>query len=353
VLSSIQNRLLGTRLSEFHSGYRLYRTSALRQIPFERNTNDFHFDTEIIIQLVFARKRIVEHPIPTYYGDEICRVNGLRYAKDVVKVSLQASLQKFHLLYDRRFDCAPAKATSGYTSKLEFDSTHSRLFDLVPPGSRVLELGSGSGGLGAVLKREKNCRVVGVDADRGKMTTAYEGFIAADLNRGLPDLRGQPFDFVLALDVLDRLDDPETFLENLRELTAAWPDATLVATTGNVGFILTRLALSLGRFEYARRGILDITHRRLFTFNTLQRAARSAGFVIEKVEGIVPPLPLVFGSSHLGRALMSIARVLVRSWPRLFGFQCLIVARPRPTLHALLSRAYAAAAAAEHRAKAA
>jgi hypothetical protein len=50
---------------------------------------------------------------------------------------------------------------------------------------------------------------------------------------------------------------------------------------------------------------------------------------------------------------MSIARVLVRSWPRLFGFQCLIVARPRPTLHALLSRAYAAAAAAEHRAKAA
>ena len=52
VLTRFQNALLGTHFSEFHSGYRLYSTDALRQIPFERNSNDFHFDTEIIIQLV-------------------------------------------------------------------------------------------------------------------------------------------------------------------------------------------------------------------------------------------------------------------------------------------------------------
>ena len=63
-------------LSEFHSGYRVYSVNALRQIPFDRNTNDFHFDTEIIIQLLRARLRIKELPIPTYYGDEICHVNG-------------------------------------------------------------------------------------------------------------------------------------------------------------------------------------------------------------------------------------------------------------------------------------
>jgi glycosyltransferase involved in cell wall biosynthesis len=351
ILSTIQNRLLGTSLTEFHSGYRIYRTSALREIPFERNTNDFHFDTEIIIQLVFARKRIVEHPIPTYYGDEICRVNGIRYAKDVVKVSLQASLQKFHLFYDRRFDCEPAEARSRYPSKLEFDSTHSQIFDLVPIGSRVLELGSGSGALGAALKRQKNCRVMGVDAERGEMTAVYDRFVTADLNRGLPDLRGQTFDFVLALDVIDRLDNPEHFLDELRELTATWPEAKLIAATGNVGFILTRLALLFGRFEYARRGILDLSHSRLFTFNTLRRAMRSAGFVIEQMEGVVPPLPFIFGSSIVGRTCMAVARKLVRFSPRLFGFQCLIVARPRPTLHALLTWAYAAAA--EQHAKAA
>ena len=50
ILSTFQNLLLGTRLSEFHSGYRLYRTQALAAVPFELNSNDFHFDTEIIIQ---------------------------------------------------------------------------------------------------------------------------------------------------------------------------------------------------------------------------------------------------------------------------------------------------------------
>jgi hypothetical protein len=53
---------------------------ALRKIPFDRNTNDFHFDTEIIIQLVIAGMRVREVSIPTYYGDEICYVNGIRYA---------------------------------------------------------------------------------------------------------------------------------------------------------------------------------------------------------------------------------------------------------------------------------
>ncbi len=48
ILTAFQNRMLKTELSEFHSGYRLYSTRALAQIPFEKNTNDFHFDTEII-----------------------------------------------------------------------------------------------------------------------------------------------------------------------------------------------------------------------------------------------------------------------------------------------------------------
>lgn len=86
ILTKIQNCLLGTKFSEFHSGYRIYSVSALKVIPFDRNSNLFHFDTEVIIQLVIAEKRIKELPIPTYYGDEICRVDGLKYAFDVVKV---------------------------------------------------------------------------------------------------------------------------------------------------------------------------------------------------------------------------------------------------------------------------
>jgi glycosyltransferase involved in cell wall biosynthesis len=343
ILTLIQNWLLGTHFSEFHSGYRIYTTRALREIPFERNTNDFPFDTEIIIQLVLAGRRIVEHPIPTYYGSEISRVNGMKYAKDVVKASLQASLQKTHLFYDRRFDCAPVASGARYPSKLDFDSTHARVFDMIPPRSRVLDLGSGTGTVGAALIERKHCAVVGVDVERGAMTARYEALIIADLDQGIPNVGDRSFDYVIALDVIEHLSNPEAFLDNLRQATAPWPDVKIILTTGNIGFFLMRLLLLMGRFEYGQRGILDITHHRLFTFATLQRAARSAGFVIEHTEGVVPPLPFIFGTSRIGRTLMVLARIFANLQPCLFGFQCLIVARPRPTLATLLARAQAAA----------
>ena len=80
ILTRAENAMLGTNLTEFHSGYRVYSTSALKDIPFEHNTDDFDFDTQIIVQLLDAESRILEIPIPTYYGDEICYVNGMRYA---------------------------------------------------------------------------------------------------------------------------------------------------------------------------------------------------------------------------------------------------------------------------------
>jgi glycosyltransferase involved in cell wall biosynthesis len=87
ILTKIQNYLTGLNLSEYHSGYRLYSTAALRKIPFESFTNVWHFDTQIILALVERELRIVERPIPTYYGDEICHVNGIPYAINCLTTS--------------------------------------------------------------------------------------------------------------------------------------------------------------------------------------------------------------------------------------------------------------------------
>ena len=105
ILTTLQNFLLRTRLSEFHSGYRLYGTAALRRIPFALAADGFHFDTEIIIQLLIAGQRLRELPIPTFYGDEISRVDGVSYAWHVVRSSLLARAQAHGLHYDRKFDC--------------------------------------------------------------------------------------------------------------------------------------------------------------------------------------------------------------------------------------------------------
>lgn len=89
ILTYIQNRLTGLSLSEYHSGYRLYSTKALRAVPFESFTNSWHFDTQIILAMAERGMRIAERPIPTYYGDEICHVNGIPYAIQCVLTSLR------------------------------------------------------------------------------------------------------------------------------------------------------------------------------------------------------------------------------------------------------------------------
>ena len=101
---------------------------------------------------MIAGKRIMEIPIPTYYGDEICRVNGIKYGFNVVKASLQAWFQKINLFYDRRFDCAPPQDGRRYPSKLDFESTHSRVIELVPAGGAGARHRLGTGAVGAALK---------------------------------------------------------------------------------------------------------------------------------------------------------------------------------------------------------
>lgn len=80
ILTTVQNWLAGTTFSEFHSGYRAYSVKALKNIDLDSLTTNWHFDTQIILEFLKRGYRVVEVPIPTYYGDEICHVNGIPYA---------------------------------------------------------------------------------------------------------------------------------------------------------------------------------------------------------------------------------------------------------------------------------
>ena len=103
-LTKIQNFLLNTKLAEFHTGYRIYSINSLKNIPFHLNTNDFHFDTEILIQLFIVNSKIKEISIPTFYGDEICHVNGIKYAFDIILTTSIASLQtNFNLKLSKQY----------------------------------------------------------------------------------------------------------------------------------------------------------------------------------------------------------------------------------------------------------
>ena len=92
ILTYLQNRLAKVSLTEWHSGYRAYSVSALRKVNFMKNSDYFDFDSQIILQMIGARQRIVEIEIPTFYGDEISRVNGIKYGLKILIHTLKFRL---------------------------------------------------------------------------------------------------------------------------------------------------------------------------------------------------------------------------------------------------------------------
>ncbi len=96
-LTAIENWVLGMQLSEYHSGFRAYSCAALNKVYFERCTDDFHFDTEILIQFKDKGLRIAEIPIPTHYGPESHQVGfgtSVRYGLGILGSLLEYRLHK-------------------------------------------------------------------------------------------------------------------------------------------------------------------------------------------------------------------------------------------------------------------
>lgn len=212
-LTRFQNWMLGTALSEFHSGYRLYSTAALRQIPFERNSNDFHFDTEIIVQLVLKKLRVLELSIPTYYGEEICYVNGMQYAWDVFRTMLRARFHDRNLLYDRKFDIGPVEET--YDLKLGFPSSHTMAIEAVKPGANVVDVGCGRGYV-AEQFASKASHVTGIDQFVPEASENMKvEFHKWDLDSNELPVDLSKFDQIFMLDIIEHLKDPEVFMEQL------------------------------------------------------------------------------------------------------------------------------------------
>jgi len=338
ILTGIQNRLLKTSLSEFHSGYRIYSVDALGSLPFDKNTNEFHFDTEIIIQFIRAGLRIKEVPIPTYYGDEICHVNGLKYALDVVRTTVISRAQDLGVLYERKFDVAPPGQQ--YLPKWGFESPHELAVERVPAGSKVADIGCASGYFPRALF-QKGCDVTGIDQYRPPADAGVAKFIEANLDSAELPVDAGEFDYVLLLDVIEHLRSPETFVESLRNSRRQDRDVRIIVSTGNVAFVVTRWMLFLGFFHYGARGILDLTHTRLFTFATIRKLFEQANYRIEEIRGIPAPFPLALGDTALARFLVGVNRFLIKISRSLFSYQIFVVARPLPSLEVLLEGAIA------------
>jgi glycosyltransferase involved in cell wall biosynthesis len=323
VLTKAQNAILGTRMSEMHSGYRSYRTSVLKQVPFTSNSLGFDFDADIIVQLHAAGHEITEVPIPTFYGDELCHVNGMRYAWQCLKTAIKYRIMQLEIFYDPKFDIR-REGELPYTTKHAPTSVHhfARALPL-ERGSRLIDVGGGQGGAVSRSLAERGIRVTCIDQHAGPSDGTLTQHVV-DLDRPWREqFDVEQYDAAIVLDVLEHLTTPE---RGAAEIFATLKrGGKLYASTGNIAFLPLRLALLIGWFNYGRRGILDLTHHRLFTIASFRRLLRNAGFRVDRVIGFGPPLADLFGEdSRLFGAMDRAAAWLARVWPTLFAYQIMV-----------------------------
>ena len=97
-LTAIENWALGMRLAEYHSGYMLYSRKALETLPFEKLSDSFDIDLEMIVLARVKNLRIAEVAIPTIYAGEKSHLNPIRYGFEVLSVVWDYKRGKYHAL---------------------------------------------------------------------------------------------------------------------------------------------------------------------------------------------------------------------------------------------------------------
>jgi 2-polyprenyl-3-methyl-5-hydroxy-6-metoxy-1,4-benzoquinol methylase len=164
-------------------------------------------------------------------------------------------------------------------------STHNLVVQLVPEGASVLEVGCATGYMSDVLVQRKGCRVTGIELDptAAAEASAYcERVVVGDvetLDLG-EHLDAERYDAILFADVLEHLRDPAAVLRRVRPFVAE--GGAVIASIPNVAHISVRLALLAGEFRYRKLGLLDDTHLRFFTRESIVDLFESTGYVVSR-----------------------------------------------------------------------
>ncbi|MEW6125711.1 MAG: bifunctional glycosyltransferase/class I SAM-dependent methyltransferase [Acidobacteriota bacterium] len=330
ILTFFENRIVGMNLSEFHSGYRLYSCEALKRIPFMLNSNEWHFDTDILIQFKEAGLRIAERPIPTYYGDEICYVNGMGYAFNCIKSALKYRFHKAGMLHEPKYDIAKDRYV--YKSVDPY-SSHAQIIKWVEQTrpAEVLEIGTATGYLSAEMTK-LGCRVTGIEQDAQMAELAAEhcdNLLVGDVETmDFSDL--ESYDAIIFGDVLEHLRDPRAVLEKLSGKLK--PGGKILMSLPNIANIWVRLNLLFGHFNYRSVGILNESHLRFFTWKTAKQLVADSGLDIVTTSVTPIPLPILLPVTSKGRGFSFLHLLnwgVTKLRKTLFGYQFILICQPK------------------------
>lgn len=234
---------------------------------------------------------------------------------------------------------SPDHHAAGLTTKLDprrYDghSAHplevaGMLHALMPANSRVLDVGCGTGSVTVIANSNRNNTVIAVEPDSERAAIAKSRGVAVHvgyLDEAFIASNG-PFDVVMAADVLEHTASPADLLRLMR--LAVKPNGVVLISVPNVAHWSVRLNLCLGRFEYEPVGIMDATHLRWFTAQTISSLVEESGLSVVNIQQTAgTDLPTYWRGilKFFSRGKVRSIRLLTRAFPLLFGVQHVIKA---------------------------
>jgi 2-polyprenyl-3-methyl-5-hydroxy-6-metoxy-1,4-benzoquinol methylase len=159
------------------------------------------------------------------------------------------------------------------------------LLDRIAPDAKaILEFGCGEAPLGAALKARQKCRVVGIEIDRHAAAIAKKRIddVYNGDAREIVELIHETFDWIIGGDIIEHLDDPWTFLSDLRRITK--PGGRLLLSVPNLSHAALVNDLLAGRFDYVYMGLTCVGHLRFFTRHSIAEMLAIAGWSVEVIE---------------------------------------------------------------------
>lgn len=163
------------------------------------------------------------------------------------------------------------------------DSLGKKIYDYIPQGSVVLDVGCSSGYFGALLMDDKKALVDGIELNSEDATRASK--VLRDVYSF--DLEGDKwpilsakvkYDVILFGDVLEHLRHPGEVLSRFSKLLK--PKGVIIVSVPNIAHSSIRMELLQGNFEYEKLGILDDTHMKYFTFKSFYRLLNQSGYKV-------------------------------------------------------------------------
>ncbi len=175
-------------------------------------------------------------------------------------------------------------------SSLRGQTRYDLLSRISTSAKSILEFGCGEGPLGQALKQRQQCRVVGIEIDRRSAAVArkrLDDVYCGDV-REIVSILQEKFDWIVGGDIIEHLDEPWTFLGDLRRIAA--PGGHLLLSIPNVANASVINDLLHGRFDYVYMGLTCVGHLRFYTRKSIEETLAIAGWsVVEITPQEAPP----------------------------------------------------------------